>query len=528
MVATDITSAIKSCSISGITYDVSKKKFKLHKDLVLTEDNYISLDESETFDGRHHQITILDSSVGLICNVTSLLTMSISKENIPIVKNLKVVNNLIASKSGGIIRNSDVNTKYIKVINCEHIGDVNPANNVNDLGGIMGYVSIPFSHIIIKNCKSKGSKIGNFSGGIVGTIRSGLGHNSIVKIKRCCSEFNQIGNTSATGNNGFSGGICGEIYWDDGQDSQESDVDVSSCKLRISRCHSKGTITCNSAGIFCGVNISYGAGTTNMNSGANIKISDCYSTGDIDPTIMTSTEGYNAYYGGAGIMNGFYGNAGEGPSGNTLKIKNCYSSGTIGNNSSGILNFNNSNNNRIIIENCYSLGDINGTGTYNHSTNINPEGESSGIFNNTNTNGTHLVTHNNNSNTSIYNCYSLGNQLNDDSFGICGHVQAPVTGILDTYDIDSCYTSGLQLTPYDDVVPAPTNYFDLHMTNCYSDGDYTTNPYIILKYKKLKHHVDNLDKDNYVINHKVKYPLLKSFTKRQWKHYRKHSSSPHF
>lgn len=247
------------------------------------------------------------------------------------------------------------------------------------------------------------------------------------------------------------GGICGRETGTNGS-------------LTINNCHSTGGIVGSSCGgicsSFCGRN------------GGNILISNCSSSGDLNPyaTFSGGIVGSDCANAGtvtiidcnsSGIIANRYGGGGicAGSScrnGGTLTINNCYSTGIISNSTGGICGEYVGQRGTVTITDCYSSGIISG----NYSGGI--VGSYFGIYNS--------------DICQINNCYSTGL--------ISGNYSGGITGIQLGYDsnsiiqINNCHSTG-DITGLNagGIVGAEISYVDdvsytpqVSINDCYSTG----------------------------------------------------------
>ena len=220
-------------------------------------------------------------------------------------------------QAGGICGTSAGSTNgTVAIKDCYSTGLINGIQAGGICGSSTGYTN---GTVAITNCYSTGNISSVSAGGICG-IGTGTTF-GLVTITNCYST----GNVSDEN----SGGICGSF------------TGSNSGVVRIKDCYSTGLISGNSSGGICGSSTGYTNGT--------ITIINCYSTGNID----------GDYSGGiTGDAFGFN-------SSNLNTIENCYSTGNItGINSGGIcgalVGYNNSISYtpNILISNCYTLGTV--------------------------------------------------------------------------------------------------------------------------------------------------------------------------
>ena len=438
--------------IKGIKYSNSKKTFYLTDDITwqfnLATDTWLELEEGETFDGRHHQISSqfdgTDANNGLfkIGPVTD-------PNKKPLIKHL-TVKSRVTSSNGGIVRQNNTN---FHVHECVFKGSVEVYG-----GGICGYDCYEF---VIDECKVSGI-IGEYAGGICGYECSN-------------SEINKCSVDGIIER--YGGGICGLAC---------GDMKISKCKVNgtigreaggicgmgsgsitISNCIIDGSIEIYGGGVCgyncddmniskCQVNATIGqyAGGICGYQCKNMNISNCV----VDGSIANSGGGICGYdcidmniskcrvnatigrYAGGIIGNGCY--YSEDPD-KSFIVDQCYSTGSIEQHGGGIAGFNCT---EIMITNCYSTGIINsyaggisGDACYN-------------LY--------------------IKNCYSSG-EISMYAGGIAAYNTFSDTGYKFVFTIEECYSLGKINAYAGGLVGYNTKchrYSPMHILNSYSAG----------------------------------------------------------
>lgn len=310
---TDISKNIKNGTrvIKGLKWDNDKKTYYLIDNITWTDitvDEYILLQDGETFDGNSYEIKIddLKSTYGIFASNGSSLN------NGPIIKKLSVSGNVSTSGlygGGGIMR---LGQKSFTIENCSFTGIISAS-----CGGISGSNTGMGGECLIYRCFTSGS-IGDHAGGIVGSCSTST-NICICTIYECYST----GSISPT--HGYGGGICGSYAG--GGPFGGSYI--------IYNCYSTGSIGPFGGGI-CGANTGeFGTCT----------IYNCYSVGDI-----TSGGGICGYYN-------------DSASSGIVNINSCYSLGNISGQSGitggGIVGQCHQSNYTITVSDCYSIGTVN-------------------------------------------------------------------------------------------------------------------------------------------------------------------------
>jgi hypothetical protein len=277
VLAGDISGAIKAGTYSAfITWNAGTQTYTVVQDFIWgtpgapgSNDigDYIILGTGETFDGNGKTIDL-----GVITGWQGLFTSSSGSSNIPLIKNLGMLNGSLADNAGYIVRELQ---PFFKVQNSYSTGDITGNNSA---GGIAGaYAGANSGSCTIINCYSTGDII--FAGGITGI---GAGESGSCTITNCYST----GDIS-----GASGGIA-DFY-----------AGSYSGTCTITNCYSTGGIVGTDVGGITGSN----AGTS-----GTCTITNCYSTGDISGSFSGGIAGD-----AAGSLSG------------TCTITNCYSSGIL-------------------------------------------------------------------------------------------------------------------------------------------------------------------------------------------------------
>ena len=136
----DITSTVQSNSVNGITWNSSTATYTLNSDIywpydTTVTDNYILLNNGQTFNGAHHKIIFGEFGTATNYGIFQSNTSNINT-NLPLVKNLTILSTIMNNGGtiggGGFVRNGQNN---FSVINCHHKGDMVGING----GGICSH-----------------------------------------------------------------------------------------------------------------------------------------------------------------------------------------------------------------------------------------------------------------------------------------------------------------------------------------------------------------------------------------------------
>lgn len=313
----DLAPAIKTGTYNNfITWNDSTKTYTIVKDFLWTElgvsnTDYIVLKNSEIFDGNGKTINL----VGIANWVGLFGSSATDSTNIPIIKNLGVLNGALSrNETGFICRGSDRESKsFIKINNCYTTGNITR----NRCGGIIGVNAGSNGYCEINNCYTTGNLTKknlllfycDSSGGITG---ASAGSNN----GRCI-----INNCYTTGNLTENAINCGGIV------GSTPATDNGYCE--INNCYTIGNIIGISSGGIIGYIDMY-----SYNPRGTIIVSNCYSLG------------INNEYSG-GIL-GELGNILS----DTINVNNCvYNGGNISATENNLININNCTNNLSVLNN---------------------------------------------------------------------------------------------------------------------------------------------------------------------------------
>jgi len=228
----------------------------------------------------------------------------------------------ISKNSGGISgQYTGINSTNFIISNCGIENDIDTVLNGENAGGIVGANSGTLSDLLITNCIYTGSILGKGSGGIIGAMSSNIKITNCSTSGEICSggiagtltgvvtslndglveitDCNTSGNIISIDGNNYPGGIVSDY----------------ACTVKITRCYSKGQIGDTSKNSSGGIIGSF-AGSNN----GSVLIDRCFSLGNISDNC-----------GGIAADNfGVY-------SGKIHAIRLSYSIGSIGNNAGGIV-----------------------------------------------------------------------------------------------------------------------------------------------------------------------------------------------
>jgi hypothetical protein len=191
----DISQLIKDGGIRGISYNIKSKTYTMSEDVVLSANEYITMNNGETFEGKNHSISYgadgLGNSVGVfVVNLGAGVHHPVLRAKI---KNIIINSNVVVGDDGvgggGVLIAKSNN---VDVKNVRHEGPLD-----NNTGGLAGQDAYNYT---FDSCSQNGNVAGENASGFIApdsaNIVPNVGTRKVTK-----SRFN--GTLSGTNSAGF-------------------------------------------------------------------------------------------------------------------------------------------------------------------------------------------------------------------------------------------------------------------------------------------------------------------------------------